>query len=1014
MKHTILTAIVLLTASAAMAQNHLDESLPHRDPKVIQVNTEPPHASFFRYASFDETRQPREQSINFIGLNGKWKFSFYRDEFSVPGNFHTPDFQTSAFDEINVPSNWELEGYGVPIYKNIGFAFQGNNRCPFPETNPTALYFKNFVLEKHESDKNYLLHFEGVAGGMYVYVNGSYVGYSEGSKTPAEFNITSRLVQGNNTIALKVHKYNSGSYLEDQDFWRLAGVERDVYIVKTRKETIRDFKVVAGLKNNYSAGDFKMHIDFNAPASGNLQYTLLWGQTKVASGTKTVKGAAEAQFAASIPKVKQWSAEIPQLYDLYLTFNNETIHRKVGFRTIEIIDSTIRINGKYILFKGVNMHDHDMHKGHVVTEEVYRHDMAIMKAHHINAIRCSHYPKPPVFYELCDELGFYVVDEANIEAHGFGNDSKWADADSTKAPGYLPLWENQHMQRTIRMYERSKNHPSVVIWSLGNENGNGQNFFKTYNWLKKNDPTRLVQCEGAGKYSNTDIMCPMYESVNEIVGYAQGKSEYKNTSRPHVQCEYAHAMGNSVGNLKEYWDAIRKYPILQGGFIWDWIDQGLLTRDAHGREFFAYGGDLGASRLPNDDNFCANGLLNSDRTLKPAMKEVQKVYQNIHFSYSGGMLTVRNEYSFLSTKGLSYHYKLVRNGESSNPQPFEVPEINPLSQNTLPLSIPVPADLSEYFLQVFACDKQNNLVGFEEFKLSGSYVAPIAASAPASIAETASTIEVQAAGSSFRFSKETGEMIQWIQKETNILQHPFKASFWRAPLDNDMGFQMDDIMGMWRDASNYQVLTNLKTLSTSETAQIRAEFTTPACDFALTYEFFQNGTFSVELDLFAVRELKREIPRVGLFFAVDRSFAQTRFYGRGPEENYPDRKTGYLMGIYEKSVADFGFEYIRPQENGARTDIRWLQLFSEEQTATITANAPFIATLHHALPSDFTELRKKTQRHTTDVPQRQLTAINLDLNQMGVGGDCSWGCWPMIHHLVKPEPMKFKVTIQTE
>jgi beta-galactosidase len=606
------------------------------NPEIFQINREDPTASFYRYADAENALQNEswEKSPFYQSLNGMWRFKYANSVPERPLTFFKAGFDASDWDEIPVPSNWELEGYGIPIYTNVIYPFPKNPPFIPHEDNPVGSYKRNFEISEEWDGKDIYLHFGGVSGAMYVWVNGEKVGYSEGSKTPAEFNITQYVKTGANSLTVQVLRWSDASYLEDQDFWRLSGIDREVYLYATNKTTIKDYRVVADLTNNYTDGKFNLSFEVTNGTNHQLEVILMDGETEIYSETKTVNLSAEnttVDFEKELPNIKTWNAEKPNLYTLLFTLKDkegkvtEAVSSKIGFRKIEIKNNQFLVNGQPVLIKGVNLHDHDETTGHVVSEELTLKDMELMKQNNINAIRCSHYPKNPFFYRMADKYGFYIVDEANIEIHGMGATNQGLDGDTAAIaihPSYRPEWKAMHLDRTIRMFERDKNFTSIVTWSLGNEAGNGANLEATYAWLKAHDDTRPVQYEGATMAANTDIHAPMYARIDETIKYAEN-----NPKRPFIQCEYAHAMGNSLGNFQDYWDVIEKYDVLQGGFIWDWADQGLKTKNEKGVEYYAFGGDLGGAELQNDNNFCLNGIVNPDRSAHPALYEVKKVYQ---------------------------------------------------------------------------------------------------------------------------------------------------------------------------------------------------------------------------------------------------------------------------------------------------------------------------------------------------------------------------------------------------
>jgi len=586
------------------------------NPEIFQINREEPTASFYRYHSEENAlkNESWENSTSYQSLNGTWDFYFADTPEQRPTDFYYEGFDTRGWDTIDVPSNWEIEGFGIPFYTNVNYMFPPNPPYIPHEMNNVGSYQREFEISEDWEEKDIFLQFEGVSGAMYVWVNEEMVGYNEGSKTPATFNITDQVNIGKNKVSVQVLRWSDASYLEDQDFWRLSGIERDVYIYATNKTTIKDFTVKSDLENNYKDGVFNLDVEIANPSAAEdgmqLQMRLLDGSTEVLNEVKKLTATNSAgvlNFHHKIPKVKTWNAEKPNLYSLVLSLKNEegktyeATGIKTGFRKVEIKNNQFLVNGKAVMIKGANLHDHDDKKGHVVSEELTFKDLQTMKQNNLNAIRASHYPKNPHFYRMCDKYGFYVIDEANIEIHGMGATNQGLDENEAAIavhPAYLPQWKEMHLDRTIRMFERDKNFTSIVTWSLGNEAGNGDNFYATYNWLKAQDDTRPVQYEGATAYENTDIQAPMYMRIPAMIEYAEN-----NPKRPLIQCEYAHAMGNSVGNLQDYWDVIEKYDVLQGGFIWDWVDQGLLAKNEKGEEYWAYGGDLGGKEFQNDVNF---------------------------------------------------------------------------------------------------------------------------------------------------------------------------------------------------------------------------------------------------------------------------------------------------------------------------------------------------------------------------------------------------------------------------
>ncbi|WP_111709418.1 glycoside hydrolase family 2 TIM barrel-domain containing protein [Lutibacter citreus] len=1049
--------LILITVLFSSCENKIErpsyvaekwENPEWENPEVFQINREEPTASFYKYNKEDAALENEnwENSSLYQSLNGTWNF-YYADSVQArPVDFYKNDFDISAWDNIEVPSNWEMKGFGIPVYTNRTYMFPANPPFIPHNINNVGSYKRDFEISENWDGKNIYLHFEGVSGAMYIWINGEKVGYNEGSKTAAEFKITDFVKKGKNTVAVQVLRWSDASYMEDQDFWRLSGIERDVYVYASDKITLRDFRVTSDLINNFTEGVFKVDLKVDNNTSNTIEkdvkVRLLDGSKEIYAATKKVnlqQGRNTIVFNKNISNVKTWNAETPNLYTLLISVNGESTAIKVGFRNIQIKNNQFLVNGKAVLLKGANLHDHSDTEGHVISEELTMLDLEVMKQNNLNAIRCSHYPKNPHFYRLCDKYGFYVVDEANIETHGMGTTNQGLDNDEkAKAihPAYLPEWKEMHLDRTVRMFERDKNYPSIVTWSLGNEAGNGANFVATYNWLKENDTTRPTQYEGATQYSNTDIQAPMYWTIEKMKKYAEN-----NPTRPLIQCEYAHAMGNSVGNLQQYWDVIEEYDIMQGGFIWDWVDQGMLTKNEAGEEFWAYGGDLGAQDLQNDKNFCLNGIVNPDRTAHPALYEVKKVYQYIKFknvNAKKGEISIKNIYDFINLKEFDFTWKLLENGVEVSEGTIPVLDIESYKTKTVKIKLPKLSNSSaEYHLNVYALNKKEtdlmpvgHIVAFEQFQLTNK-------SLPVSNSETTEEITVISKDNiatisnnnfELKFNTKTGLMSSLDYGNGNLLVKGVTPNFWRATTDNDFGAKSPELLKVWKQASDKQSLVEVNLLNNSKkielteepkvfnTIEIQTLFNLPSVNgqIIVSYAIKNNGEISVSNQLKNISSELPILPRFGNNFIINNQYQSVTWFGRGPQENYNDRNTAALVGLYKASVEDLYFPYIRPQENGNRTDVRYIEFTNTEGKGIKIEGNPLISfSAHHQYNSDFDAGETKQQRHTTDIKKRDFININIDYMQTGVGGDNSWSLKARAHEQfrVKPENLKYSYKI---
>ena len=1009
------------------------------NPEIFQINREEPTATFYSYKSSSEAlvNDDWKNSSYYKSLNGNWHFNYSADIKSRPKKFYENNYDFSNWDLLEIPSNWELKGYGIPFYTNIKYMFPANPPFIPHDQNNNGSFIKLFDIPAEWSGKEIYLHFEGVSGAMYIWINGKNVGYSEGSKTPAEFKITDYLVKGQNKLSVQVMRWSDASYMEDQDFWRLSGIERDVYLFAENNISLKDFKVKTDLINQFKDGDFKLDLEINnnssKKAASKAIVKILDSSKEIYSEERNLgldPGINNISFEKLIPDVKHWSAETPNLYDLLIVIKGKEIQAtkiRIGFRNLEIKNNQFLVNGVPILMKGVNLHDHHEKNGHVVTEDLLIKDLELMKKNNINSIRCSHYPKNPFFYRMCDKYGFYVIDEANIETHGMGTTNQGLEFSPKRQeihPAYIPQWKEMHLDRTKRMYERDKNYPSIVIWSLGNEAGNGENLFSTYEWLKNIDNSRPVQYEGATKYSNTDIQAPMYPTIEEMKDYAEN-----NPTRPLILCEYAHAMGNSVGNLQEYWDLIENYDIMQGGFIWDWVDQGLLTYNDKDEEFWAYGGDLGGENYQNDKNFCNNGLVNPDRSIHPSLKEVKKVYQSIKFnieSIENKEILISNKYDFKNLKEFYFEWELLKNGKQISKGTINEFELAPNKSKIIKIDFPEIYDVDEYHLNVYAKKKsygnlipKDHTVAYNQFFLGGKRInnkTSLDNSKNAiKVSQNKKTLDLFGEGFKISFNKQNGRLTEINYGNENIILQGIKPNFWRAPIDNDYGFLMPFKLKVWKQASKKQNFESIKIKNLKrQGVEVKTNYYLPDVKafVDITYSIKINGRINIKTSLSGISEKLPVLPLFGTNFVINKSYDNVVWYGRGPHENYQDRKTSSLVGIYNYKVSQMYFPYIRPQENGNRTDTRWLSLTNSEGNGIIIESSNlFEFSSHHQYNDDFDGGDRKSQTHTYDIIKRPIVNLNINYKQMGVGGDDSWGKQPHDEYKIKPGNLSFNYSI---
>ncbi|MBA4319678.1 MAG: beta-galactosidase, partial [Flavobacterium sp.] len=873
MKTRILLLCLLAVCGTTVFGQEKSNTNDWENPEVFQINREPARAAFLPYA--DEASAISDNYTSspwYFSLNGKWKFSWSPTPDQRPKDFYKPDYSTTNWKELQVPSNWELNGFGIPIYTNITYPFERNPPFINHADNPVGSYKKDFVLPENWNNRHVFLHFEAGTSAMYIWINGEKVGYTENTKSPAEFDITKYLKAGKNNLAVEVYRWSDGSYLEDQDFWRLSGIDRNVYLYSTNDIRISDFFAKPDLDSNYKNGSLNVEVNLKNLTSVAVNNQNLEAKLVDASGTtifiKDLKvnfAANKTQtinFAENVTSPKLWSNEAPNLYTLLLTLKNEkgiiieTVSTQIGFRKVELKGGQLLVNGVRIMFHGVNIHEHNPVTGHYQDEATMMKDIKMMKQLNINSVRCSHYPNNLLWVKLCNKYGLFLVDEANIESHGMGVEGQTFMNPKTH-PAYLPEWHAAHMDRIYSLVERDKNQPSVMLWSLGNECANGPVFYDAYKWIKKRDNTRLVQFEQSKENANTDVICPMYPTIAYMKEYAARKQ----VDRPFIMCEYSHAMGNSSGNFQEYWDIIRGSNNMQGGFIWDWVDQGFEMKDEAGRNYWSYGGDMGSQNYTNDENFCHNGLVWPDRTPHPGAFEVKKVYQDILFApvdVKNGVIEIINDFGFTNLNNYNFKYQVLENGQPIKEGTIAV-TLDPKSKKQFTIDLPKLQSKSgvEYLLNVFAYTKigsellpQNFEVAREQFVIeSENYFAKSELIKPSSnIKEETKEFVLTAANVVVKISKKTGLISYYSLKgEEYFNQYP-EPNFWRAPTDNDFGNKMPVKANIWRTAGKNTTLENIQVIKENERSYVVAKMklNDVFSEYTIKYALSNDGALEVQ------------------------------------------------------------------------------------------------------------------------------------------------------------------------
>lgn len=1033
-----LLLLVGVTGSVTMAQ----KEVPWQNPEVNQINREQMKAHFIPYLNenlalgqlsknVEERFKINPSAERRISLDGVWRFKYAKNPSLADQNFWKSSYDYSTWSDIKVPGSWELQGFDIPIYTDVSYPFPPNPPFVPSDYNPVGSYIHHFDVPNSWSNHDVYIDFEGVESAFYLWINGEKVGYSEDSRLPAHFNITPYLNGDgkNNKVAVQVYRYSDGSYLEDQDYWKYSGIERSVYVYARPKVRVDDFKLVSTLADNYRDGVFDLAINLSQSSKDyNLEVKVLDHDYRLYNRWIELSNLGEnreVRLQSLFPETSKWSAEDPYLYTLVINLYDknrepvETIVHPFGFRTVEMKNGQIQINGVPVLFKGVNRHEHDPYTGRTISIESMVTDIKLMKQFNINAVRCSHYPNHPEWYALCDYYGLYLIDEANIESHGMEHHKDRTLANYSE-------WLTPYKERMERMVLRDRNFTSIVTWSLGNESGYGTNFDEIYRWTKEFDPTRPVQYEGARRKGLSDIYCPMYGRIWWLREHVNQRQ-----SRPLILCEYAHAMGNSVGNLQDYWDLIYKYDQLQGGFIWDWVDQTFATKDAQGKSIWAYGGDLGFVGVPNDSNFCANGLVAANRELNPHIWEVKKVYQYIHFKpveFKENAIEIHNRHDFIDLSSYVTTWKVESNGELVDSGTLVMPTIPPHEKRviTIPYNKSKLVAGQEYFLTLSSQTKeaselldQGHIVAVEQWKLPSEPVSSRVevVKGSLSVKEDKQLITAYNNNLEVTFDKQKGEIIAYNYGGRSYLKAGFRPNFWRALTDNDVANGTLERCGVWKDAYENMKLVQFKVDSVEKNKMI--EFVSLYhnselnVDLTLTYKLKPNGALNVQVDFKVGKKELPEMPRFGVYTIMDESYEHMTWLGRGPHENYADRKDAALIGKYKATVWEQYHPYVRPQETANKCDVRWVAMCNEDGEGLLFLGDEPLGVSAWNFEQDAIDyipfdIKRK---HGGSVDKQDFIWLNIDDKQMGVGGDNTWGAQVHPEYTISPINQNYSFTI---
>ncbi|TWI62651.1 beta-galactosidase [Pseudoduganella lurida] len=1030
---TLALAISLALSSLAHAAQAPVAAAPAEweQPEVFAVNREPMKATFFNFESVELAKAgDMSRSKRYRSLDGAWQFAWTKGVANRPADFYKPGFDVSAWKTIQVPGMMQAQGFGVPEFYNIVYPFPLNEPYIPHDVNEVGSYRRDFDVPVDWQGQRIYLHIGAAGAAYYIWVNGEKVGYSEDSKLPSEFELSKYVKPGRNTIAIEVYRYADGSYLEDQDFWRLSGIERSVYVYAEGNTRLRDYTVTAGLDKAYRDGVFALEAQLTGKAT--VTATLFDGDRQVLTTSASGNAKQAAKLNGKLPSVRQWSAETPNLYRLQIEVKDDkgqlisATSRKVGFRTVEIRDGEVQVNGRRVMFKGVNRHEHDPVTYRVMSEALMRKDIELMKQANVNAVRASHYPNDPRWYDLADEYGLYVWDEANIETHGYmqaGDQAGGKDREKIQL-GYKAHWRAAHLDRVERMVERDKNHPSVVIWSLGNEAGTGPNFENAAKWIRKNDSSRLISYLGHGTMSGehkpnsyVDIYAPMYDDIDRQVDYAMDPA----FKQPMIQCEYAHAMGNSLGNLEDYWQTMRSYKKLQGGFIWDWVDQSVYAKDAKGRTYWASGYDVNPQR--GDGSVVGDGLVRADRTPDPEYYELRKVYSPFVFEGdpATGRITAVNRYDFRDLSSFDFDWSLTEDGREVATGKLADVNVAAGARAQVPIVLPrverKPG--TEVLLTVRGRIKADaiagvpagQVLGFSQFVMVPGVAMEPVANGKVAVDQGDGAVTLRAGGTRLAIDRKTGLVSEYSLNGKRMLTGG-SPNFWRGLTDNDEQIKVGVTHADWKMMTETRRVAGIDVAG--DTVTVRFVLGAGYARFDTSYRLLGDGTLSVRGSFTPQKDDLPDPLRVGLRFDAPSQLGQLEWYGRGPQESYADRQTGAAIGLYKGTVAEQYHEYIRPQETGNKTGVRWFALTDKGGAGIRVTGLQPLSVNVLAFPYEDLYFRKRETWHSSDITPHGNGSVLIDAVQSGVGGDTGWSLdgRPLVKYRVPLQPLSYGFTIK--